>query len=346
MTKYSAKNERIKKDYYDYLQESKGRKNETLDQVRNSISRFETYTKFKDFATFNKEQAKGFKKDLAKQKTQRTGEAMSKSTLLHISTNLKQFFIWLMDQRGYTKIKRTDIDYFNLLDNDIAAAKAKKHKQYPTLEQVRKAIFSLPTTSEVEMRDQALVAFTILTGARDAAIASLRIKHVNIHQNLVTQNPNEGVKTKRSKLIYTTFFPIGDDIREIVINWVTYLREVKLCGENDPLFPRTKLAHDADFSFEASGLEPIHWKTTTQIRGIFKNSFERCGLPYFNPHSFRDTLMLIGKQTCTIEQFQAWSQNIGHEKMGTSLDEYGKISTHRQFELMNGVKVLNQGNCF
>lgn len=92
MTKYNAKNERIKKEFYEFLQESKGRNFKTLDQVRSSISRFEEYTKFKDFSTFRKEQAIGFKKYLAKQKTKRNGDVMSKSTLLHISTNLKQFF--------------------------------------------------------------------------------------------------------------------------------------------------------------------------------------------------------------------------------------------------------------
>ncbi len=346
MTKYNPKNERIKKEFYDYLKESKGRDNKTLDQVRNSIFRFEEYTKFKDFLTFRKEQAIGFKKHLAKQKTKRTNEAMSKSTLLHISTNLKQFFIWLSDQKGFEKIKLTEIDYFNLLENDIAIAKAKRFKNFPTLEQIKKVIFSLPANTEIEKRNQAIIAFIILTGARDSAVASLKIKHLDTYQKSITQDPSDGVKTKFGKLIYTKFFPVGDDVEQIIIDWVKYLKEVKLYGDNDPLFPRTKLAHNKNFAFEAQGLEPIFWKTTTQIREIFKTSFEKCQLPYFNPHSFRDTLSMIGKRTCTIEQFQAWSQNLGHSKMSTSIDDYGNISTHRQFELIDGIKNLNQGGCF
>jgi integrase/recombinase XerD len=346
MTKYNIKNERIKKDYYDYLKESKGRNDKTLDQVRNSLYRFEIYTKFKDFITFNKEQAKGFKKHLAKQKTQRTGEAMSKSTLFHISNNLKSFFFWLSHEKNYNKIKLTDIEYFNLLENDKAAAKVKRFKAFPTIEQIRKVIFSLPDATDIEKRNKALIAFIILTGARDAAVASLKIKHVDIYQGSITQDPNDGVKTKFGKLIYTKFFPVGDDIKQVVIDWVKYLREEKLYGENDPLFPRTRLAHNKDFSFKAQGLELISWRTTTQIREVFKNSFEKCGLPYFNPHSFRDTLSSIGKKTCTLEQYQAWSQNFGHSKMSTTLDDYGNISTHRQFELIDGIKNLNRGGCF
>lgn len=346
MTKYNAKNERIKKEFYDYLKESKGRDDKTLDQVRSSIFRFEEYTKFKDFVTFKKEQAVGFKKHLAKQKTKRTAEAMSKSTMLHISTNLKQFFTWLRDQKGFEKIKITEIDYFNLLDNDIAIAKGRKFKNYPTIEQIQKVISGLPTSTEIEKRDRALIAFTILTGARDAAVGTLKIKHVDLYHQSITQDPKDGVKTKFRKLIYTKFFPVGDEIAQVVIDWVKYLKEEKLYSDNDPLFPRTKLAHNKDFCFEAQGLEPTHWKTTTQIREIFKNSFEKCQLPYYNPHSFRDTLSMLGKKTCTLEQYQAWSQNLGHSKMSTSLDDYGNVSTQRQFELIEGIKNLNQGGYF
>lgn len=337
MTKYNAKNERIKKEFYEFLQESKGRNFKTLDQVRNSIYRFEEYTKFKDFSTFRKEQAIGFKKYLAKKKTKRNGDAMSKSTLLHISTNLKQFFIWLRDQKGFEKIKLTEIEYFNMLENDIAIAKGKKFKNYPTLEQIRKVIFEMPTTTEIEKRNQALIAFTILTGARDSAIATMKIKNIDIYHKTLTQDPKDGVKTKFGKLIYTKFFPVGDDIEKVVIDWVRFLREEKFYNDNHPLFPKTKLAHNQDFAFEAQGLEPIFWKTTTQIRDIFKNSFAKCGFPYYNPHSFRDTLSMLGKKTCTLEQYQAWSQNLGHSKMSTTLDEYGGISVHRQFDLIGGM---------
>lgn len=337
MTKYNAKNERIKKEFYEFLQESKGRNFKTLDQVRNSIFRFEEYTKLKDFSTFRKEQAIGFKKYLAKQKTKRNGDIISKSTLLHISTNLKQFFIWLRDQKGFEKIKLTEIEYFNMLENDIAIAKGKKFKNYPSLEQIRKVIFSLPANTEIEKRDRALIAFAIITGARDAAIASLKIKHVDIYHKSVTQDPKDGVKTKFGKLIYTKFFPVGDDIEKVVIDWVKFLREEKFYSDNCPLFPRTKLAHNKDFCFEAQGLEAIAWKSAAQIREIFKNSFAKCGFPYYNPHSFRDTLSMLGKKTCTLEQYQAWSQNLGHSKMSTTLDEYGGISVHRQFELIGGM---------
>jgi integrase/recombinase XerD len=38
----------------------------------------------------------------------------------------------------------------------------------------------MPCASDVELRNRALVAFAILTGARDGALASLKLKHVDL----------------------------------------------------------------------------------------------------------------------------------------------------------------------
>ena len=59
------------------------------------------------------------------------------------------------------------------------------------------------------------------------------------------------------------------------------------------------------------------------------------GLPYFNPHSFRNTLVHLGQEVCrTPEEFKAWSQNLGHEKPLTTFLSYGEIEGHRQGEII------------
>ena len=74
------------------------------------------------------------------------------------------------------------------------------------------------------------------------------------------------------------------------------------------------------------------------IRDIFRKAFEAAGLPYFNPHSLRDTLVQLGEQVCTTpEQFKAWSQNLGHERVMTTLTSYGTVASHRQAELIRGL---------
>lgn len=48
--------------------------------------------------------------------------------------------------------------------------------------------------------------------------------------------------------------------------------------------------------------------------------------------------MRLGLETCaTWEEVKAWSQNLGHEKLDTSLVHYGKLDTSRQNTLMQGL---------
>jgi len=58
--------------------------------------------------------------------------------------------------------------------------------------------------------------------------------------------------------------------------------------------------------FEAVGLERAPWLTATPIRKIFQSAFEAAGLPYYNPHSFRHTLAMLGERLCrSPEEFKA-----------------------------------------
>jgi len=192
----------------------------------------------------------------------------------------------------------------------------------------------MPTGTEIERRNQALIAFTVLTGARDSAIASMKLKHVDLVASRVDQDARE-VNTKFSKTFETFFFPVGDEIRAIVADWVTYLREEKLWGNDDPLFPATRVAPGTGCQFEVSGLERKHWSTTSPIRKIFREAFEKAGLAYFNPHSFRNTLVQLGLKICkSPEEFKAWSQNLGHESPMTAFRSYGEVACQRQGEII------------
>jgi hypothetical protein len=44
--------------------------------------------------------------------------------------------------------------------------------------------------------------------------------------------------------------------------------------------------------------------------------------------------------TCrTSEQIKAWSQNLGHENVATTLTSYGAIDPHRQGEVIGGISL-------
>ena len=343
MTKHNADNERIKRKYFAYVKEAKRHSGPTVDASAKALNRFEVYTRHRDFKTFHVDQAVAFKKHLAEQHGQQSGEKLSKATLYATLTQLKRFFQWLAREPGYkSRVQYSDAEYFNLSDKDTRVATAQREQKAPTLEQVRHVIGAMPTGTEIERRNRALIAFTLLTGARDSAIASMKLKHVDLIANSINQDARE-VNTKFSKTFTTFFFPVGDEIRRIVAEWVSYLLENKLWGNDDPLFPVTRVAPGATRQFEVSGLERGHWSSASPIRAIFRKAFVRAGLPYFNPHSFRSTLVRLGQSVCkSPEQFKAWSQNIGHEKVLTTFINYGEVVRQRQGEIIRGLSTPQQ----
>jgi len=338
MKKHNPANERIKRKYFTFLKEAKRHSEPTIDAAAKALNRFEVYSKFRDFKTFHFQQAIAFKQHLAEQKGQQSGKKLSKATLHATLTQLKRFFQWLARETGYkSRIQYYDAEYFNLSDKDTRVATAKRHQKAPTMEQIKHVISTMPTDTEIKRRNRALVAFTFLTGARDSAIASMKLKHVDLITGCVNQDARE-VKTKFSKTFNTFFFPVGEEIYEIVAEWVSYLREKKLWGNDDPLFPSTRIALGPSRQFEAAGLKRAHWSTAASIRTIFRDAFTAAGLPYFNPHSFRNTIVQLGEKVCkTPEQFKAWSQNLGHEKVLTTFLSYGEVACQRQGEIIRAL---------
>jgi len=335
MKKHNPNNERIKRKYFAFLKEAKRQNEASIDGVAKALNRFEVYSKFKDFKAFHFEQAIAFKRHLAEQKGQRSGKKLSKATLHSTLRYLKNFFQWLSREQGYkSRIHYSDAEYFNLSDKDTRIATAKRNQKAPTMKQIKHVISTMPADTEIERRNRALFAFTLLTGARDSAIASMKLKHIDLVAGCVNQDARE-VKTKFSKTFTTYFFPVGDEILEILVEWVTYLRDERLWGNDDPLFPATLMKVGSSCHFEAVGLDRKHWSTASPIRTIFKNAFIAAGLEYFNPHSFRNTLVKFGLENCnSAEHFKACSQNLGHEKVLTTFMSYGEVACQRQGEII------------
>ena len=74
MKTHHPQNERIKRRYREYLKEADGQAEASLAAVDKALSRFETYTKHRDFKAFRPEQAKAFKARRGSQVNARTGE--------------------------------------------------------------------------------------------------------------------------------------------------------------------------------------------------------------------------------------------------------------------------------
>lgn len=335
MPKHNAANTRIKREYFIYLKEAMRRDESSIDAVAKALSRFEEANGHKDFRKFHKQQAMAFKKKLDTQNSVQTGKPLSRATVHSTLSILKAFFLWLAIQPGYkSKIAFDDAHYFNLSEKDVRIAKASREKPVPTLAQIHHVLASMPAGTDIELRNRALIAFAILTGARDGAMASLKLKHIDLDEGVVHQDARD-VRTKASKSFSTWFFPVGGDALQIFTDWCQHLTKNLLWSDDDPLFPKTQIGLGPEGGFVPIGLAREGWKSAGPIRDIFKAAFEAAGLPYFNPHSFRNTLALLGeRETSNTEAFKIWSQNLGHEQMLTTLTSYGTVPKHRQAEVM------------
>lgn len=335
MAKRHPKNVRIKHAYLAWLKEARGMAPDSIDAAAAAIDQFEDANGGKDFAAFHVKQAQRFKRVLDEAVNPKTGKPLAVATIHARLQAVKAFFMWLADQPGYkSRIGYSDCEYFNPSANDARIARARRDRPVPEIGQIRRVLDNMPHGTAVEKRDRALIAFALLSGARDDAIASLNIGHVDLPARTVFQDART-VRTKNRKTIRSTFFPVGADIESIVSEWIGYLRNDLEFRGDDPLFPVTRIVLGPDGAFAPHGLERRHWRNAASIRRIFREAFEAAGMPYFHPHSFRKTLARLGERSCaTPEEFKAWSQNLGHEDVLTTFTSYGDVSPHRQAEIM------------
>ena len=195
---------------------------------------------------------------------------------------------------------------------------------------------SLPTGTEIQLRDRALIAFTLVSGARDRAIISFKLKHIDIENELIEQDARD-VRTKRAKTFTTWFFPVGDDLRQVFVEWVAFLREQNGFRLKTPLSQIEGRSRE-DLEFRAVGLDRTHWANANPVRAIFREACRLAELPYFNPHSLRSTLVQLAYELkLNAEQFKAWSQNLGHENCLTTFSSYGELPPAKQAEIIRGL---------
>ncbi len=345
MAKANPKNERIKYAYLTYLEEAKRMTSHTAEDALAAISLFEGSTRRKDFASFHIEQARRFKRYLAESLNQRTGKPLSKATIHSRLNAVKAFFQWLAGQPGYrSRINYSDCEYFNPTANETRIATARKDPKVPTLEQIHHVIDRMPAGTLIERRERAIIAFAILSGARDNAIASFNLGHVDLIRRTVFHDAAT-VRTKNRKTFTSAFFPVGGNAETIVRDWCHALRAECLFGDADPLFPATLVRLNERGEFAPDGFKRKHWTTADPIRKVFRRAFAAADLPYFNPHSFRNTLAKLGQRICrTPGEMKAWSQNLGHEEMMTTFTSYGKVDAYRQREILSRLASSAVGN--
>ena len=332
----NEKNERLKRRFLEYRKYAKRLSEKSLDREISALERFDIWNGRKDFKSFHIEQAMGFRSHLEVSKSTK-GKPLAKSSMRAILSTLREFILWLSQQDGFrSKIKAADADYFNLSRRDEAEARAAPPRPAPSIPQAKHALGLMPSTTAHKKRDKAVFALLCLTGIRVAALASLKIKHVDMREKSVTQNPRE-VATKFGKSIDTFFAKDFAEAEKALAEWLTYLDQTALYGPDDPLFPATAIQASIRQGFTATGFHRNHWKSTGPIRKIVRQAFEAANLPNYGPHAFRHMFARhIAKNCSSVAELVATSQNLGHTDVLTTLRSYGQISRDEQRRLITG----------
>jgi integrase len=335
MTPVNPGNERVKRRYFRYLKEARGLAATTINQAALAIADYEKFSGADDFKSFSSKRAIAYKRYLWSKGGKRAAQLSARATVHTKARQVQQFFRWLADQQGYrSRISHTDLDYLNPARRDAELSRVRLDKPAPTIEQVQQTIRAMPSSTDIALRNRALVAGALLTGARVAALASLKLKHVRADRLGIDQDARD-VRTKFAKTQTTFFFPVGDDVRQLFLDYVDHLGMKLGWGKEDPLFPATARTVGQDHQFGWCGLSRDHWQTADPIREIFRRAFAKAGIPYFTPHTIRNCLTNWGQQVCrTPEEMKAWSQNLGHDEVLTTLTSYGRVPLQRQAELL------------
>lgn len=335
MRKSIEENERIKRSYAQYLSAAKRLDTKTVDKAMDAVLQFEFHTKFKSFKKFHIEQAISFMASLQAAKNKRTGKPLSKATIASTANAVKKFIHWLAGQQGYkSRISYSDAEYFNLNLKDSRVASRRREIPYPSLEQCQHAFKQMPDISDIEKRNKALFAFLMIAAARDGAIASLKLKHIDLVEGSVDQDARD-VNTKFSKSFKTYFMPVQEDYTRCFYEWVKHLRETLLFGPESPLFPKPQLVVGNQGGFQVNGLSREMYKSANALRLIVGQAFEDAGLQKYPPHSFRKTITKWGQNVYSSpEALKAFSQNLGHESVVTTIDSYCPVSSDEQKRLI------------
>ena len=195
----------------------------------------------------------------------------------------------------------------------------------------------MPSQTDVERRDRALVAFVIVTGgprSRGRFIPPGSHRYRASRRGSGRAHRQDEVQQDIRNLVLPRWRRSGASRRGLG----RVPGRAETVGARDPLFPATEVGVGKTGLFAPTGLVRRTWSDASPIRRVFRQAFEHVGL-HFNPHGFRNTLAALGRDKCqTLAEMQAWAQNLGHESLTTTFGSYGKVASHEQGKLVRNCR--------
>jgi integrase/recombinase XerD len=129
----------------------------------------------------------------------------------------------------------------------------------------------------------------------------------------VCKRPSEGVRTKNNKEMETIMLPI-DDLLFIIKEW----KDIVFQEMGDEGFWYPTLSTDGLRFANQETMGNVDSRNKSLRDGV-KRLCYRAGIPYRSPHKFRRGHGVYAvKHSNNFEEFQAYSQNMGHEDPGTT----------------------------
>lgn len=117
-------------------------------------------------------------------------------------------------------------------------------------------------------------------------------------------------------------------------DWVTYLRNDRMFGPEDGLFPKPeRRLVNGKFVFDSLSREI--YANGSKVNEVFRNAFTLVQMHPYHPHSVRKTLSQeLSDRNLPLATQKAWSQNLGHENFATTMSSYLPVSDQQQCELI------------
>ena len=126
--------------------------------------------------------------------------------------------------------------------------------------------------------------------------------------------------------------------RKCLESWVRYLYDKRHYGPSDALFPKQVVAAK-NGRFARGGLSREPYANAQTINRVVKGAFTAAGMHPYTPHSLRKTLAVLMDTTCsTMSENKAWSQNLGHEHLATTVSAYLLITREQQRDLIRSLR--------
>lgn len=307
----------------------------TVDQHLASLRYCEGILQGKAFAEFTVEDAAAVREDLKRRANPSAPDKLSASTIKHVVSHLCSFFEWLNKRPGHRRMPRDLTDYFTLPKGVLAKSLPTMSRDYATVDEAGEILTKMPKASLHAKRAATMFALAYLGGLRADTITSLRLGHIDIERKTITQD-GRAARTKNGKSLVVHWFPIPEVFAEAVVTWIEMMQQLGFRND-DALFPpleRLKAAAEG----ASLGQTPVAPMSTAQAVSDAFSLASAHGSSRLTPHSAKHTLAAErDRRSLTHEERKAWSENLGHEHERTTEIYYGKMTSARRKELIEGI---------